>query len=84
MFETVSFFAKMIVIYRLSLKGGMDNQIKARLVQAQKEVSCISQGYLDIASYFSAARRVWDEFDVVEANPGCSYNKCECKINPKL
>ena len=57
---------------------------KARLFQAQKHVTCISQGELDIASYFNKAKKVWDEFSAVGSLPRCDCSKCECEVNIKL
>jgi len=57
---------------------------KARLLQAQREVSCISQGDLDIASYFNKSKKVWDEVTVVGGLPRCDCSKCECEVNAKL
>jgi len=52
---------------------------KARLFQAQKEVSD-----LDIAGYFNKAKKVWDEFNAVGATPKCTYKKYECETNARL
>ena len=57
---------------------------KARLFQAQKEVSCISWGDLDIALYFNKAKKVWDEFTAVGSLPRCDCSKCEGEVNTKL
>ena len=57
---------------------------KARLFQAQKDVCCISQGDMDIASYFNKAKRLWDEFTAASASPQCTCCKCECEINARL
>ena len=57
---------------------------KARLFQAQKDVCCVSQGDLDIASYFNKAKRLWDEFTAASASPRCTCCKCECEINARL
>ena len=57
---------------------------KARHFQAQKEVSCISQGDLDIVSYFNKAKKVWDEFTAVNGIHWCDCKKCECDVNGRL
>lgn len=57
---------------------------KARLFQAQKEVSCLSQDDLDIASYFNKAKKLWDEFSAASISPRCSCGKCKCDINSQL
>jgi len=57
---------------------------KARLFQAQKDVCRISQGELDIASYFNKAKRLWDEFTAASASPRCNCYKCERDINARL
>jgi len=56
----------------------------ARLFQAQKEISRISQTDLEIAAYFNEAKKAWDEFTVVGVTPNCTYGKCECDVNSKL
>ena len=57
---------------------------KTRLFQVQREVSCISQGDQNIASYFNKAKKVWDECTAVGGLPRCDCSKCECEINAKL
>lgn len=57
---------------------------KARIFQAQKEVSCISEGDLDITWYFNKATKVWDEFVAVGTTPRYTCGKCECDVNSKL
>jgi len=57
---------------------------KARLFQAQNQVLCISQGDLGITSYFTKAKKVWDEFTAVGATPNCTCSKCECEVNERL
>uniref|UniRef100_A0A7C9DJJ1 Retrotransposon Copia-like N-terminal domain-containing protein n=1 Tax=Opuntia streptacantha TaxID=393608 RepID=A0A7C9DJJ1_OPUST len=57
---------------------------KARLFQAQKAVSCMTQEDQDIANFFNKARKAWDEFAAVGATPRCSCSKCECQINARL
>jgi len=66
----------------LNERYGQSN--KARLFQAQKAVSCISQGDQDIANYFNQARKAWDEVSAVGSTPRCGCNKCECEVNKKL
>jgi len=66
----------------LNERYGQSN--KARLFQAQQAVSCMTQEDLDIANFFSKARKAWDEFAVVGATPRCTCSKCECQINTKL
>lgn len=57
---------------------------KAKLFQVKKEMSGISQGDSDIATYYTRAKRIWDEYAVVNDMPRCTCNKCECGINTKL
>lgn len=66
----------------LNERYGQSN--KARLFQAQKDVSCISQGDMDIACYFNKAKKVWDEFNAVGATPRCTCKKCDCEVNIRL
>ena len=47
---------------------------KARLFQVKKELSGISQGDSDIASYYTRAKRTWDEFAAVDDIPRCTCN----------
>ena len=35
---------------------------KARLFQVQKDISCLSQGDMDIANYYTKSKQLWDEF----------------------
>ena len=57
---------------------------KARLFQAQKAVSCMTQDDQDIANFFNKARKAWDEFTAVGATPRCTCSKCECQVNKRL
>ena len=57
---------------------------KARLFQVQKDVSCLSQGDLDIASYYTKAKQLWDESHAVSGIPLCTCTKCECEVNNRL
>ena len=57
---------------------------KAKLFQVKKELSSISQGDSDIASYYTRAKKTWDEFAAVDNMPRCSCGKCECEINNAL
>ena len=57
---------------------------KARLFQVQKDVSCLSQGDMDIASYYTKAKQLCDESNAVSEIPKCTCKKCECEVNGKL
>ena len=57
---------------------------KAKLFQIKKELSAISQGEFDIAAYYTRAKKIWDEFAVVDNMPKCTCKKCECGINTAL
>lgn len=57
---------------------------KARLFQVQKDVSCLSQGDMDIAGYYTKAKQLWDESKAVSRMPNCTCGKCECEVNKKL
>ena len=47
----------------LAERFGQSN--KAKLFQVKKELSFISQGDSDIASYYTRAKKIWDEFALV-------------------
>ena len=47
-------------------------------------MSCLTPGDLDIASYYTKARQLWDEANAVGGVPLCSCAKCECGVNGKL
>jgi len=66
------------------LEGRFGQSNKARLFQVQKDVSCLSQGDMDIASYYTKARQLWDESSAVGGVPMCTCAKCECGVNGKL
>jgi len=66
----------------LAERFGQSN--KAKLFQVKKELSGISQGDFDIASYYTRAKRLWDEFALVDDMPRCTCKKCECGINVAL
>lgn len=50
----------------------------------QKDVSCLVQGDMDIASYDTKAKQLWDESKAVSGVPRCTCGKCECEVNVRL
>lgn len=44
-----------------------------KFIQIQREIGTISQGTLDIASYFTKFRSLWDELQTAYIGPTCSY-----------
>ena len=50
------------------------------MFQVKKELSGISQGDSNIASYYIRAKRIWDEFAAMDDMPRCTCSKCECGI----
>ena len=48
---------------------------KAKLFQIKKELSAISQENSDIASYYTRAKKIWDEFSAVDDMPRCTCKK---------
>ena len=57
---------------------------KAKLFQIKRALAAISQGDSDIASYYTRAKKIWDEFAAVDDMPRCTCKKCECGINIAL
>ena len=55
---------------------------KARLFQAQKAVSCMTQEDQDIANFFNKARKAWDEFAAVGATQGVPAVSVNAKSIP--
>jgi len=39
---------------------------------------------MDIASYYTKAKQLWDETNAVGSLPQCDCSKCECDVNEKL
>jgi len=39
---------------------------------------------MDIASYYTKAKQLWDESNAVSEVPRCTCKKCECDVNGKL
>ena len=66
----------------LEVRFGQSN--KARLCQVQKDVSCLSQGDMDIANYYTKAKQLWEESYAVGGIPKFTCAKFECGINGKL
>ena len=66
------------------LEGRFGQSNKARLFQVQKDIVCLSQGDLDIVSYYTKAKQLWDEARAVSNIPRCTCAKCECGVNGKL
>ena len=52
---------------------------KARLFQVQKDVSCLFQGDMDIASYYTKAKQLWDESNAVSTVPRCIVGNVSVK-----
>ncbi|XP_019224500.1 PREDICTED: uncharacterized protein LOC109206163 [Nicotiana attenuata] len=52
----------------------------ARLFELKKELSHISQGSLDIASYFNTIKQLWDEISSISVN---HLSVCTCGGNKK-
>lgn len=57
---------------------------KAKLFQVKKDLSGIVQGDSDIATYYTRAKKTWDEFAAVDDMPRCTCKKCECDVNTRL
>ena len=68
----------------LDLEERFGQSNKASLFQVQKDVSCLSQGDLHIATYYTRAKQPWDEFHAVRGVPKCNCAKCKCEINGRL
>jgi len=66
------------------LEGRFGQSNKARLFQVQKDFLCLTQRDLDIASYYTKTKQLWDESRAVSRVPTCTCAKCECAINDKL
>ena len=52
-------------IFWKDLEGRFGQSNKARSFQVQKEVSCLTQGDLDIAGCYTRATQLWDESSAV-------------------
>ena len=66
------------------LEGRFGQSNKARLSQIPKDILCLTQGDLDIVSYYIKAKQLWDESRAVNNVPTCTCTKRECGINGKL
>ncbi|XP_019255045.1 PREDICTED: uncharacterized protein LOC109233619 [Nicotiana attenuata] len=51
----------------------------ARVFELKKELARISQGSLDIASYFNKIKQLWDEIDALSISRVRSYSNCGFK-----
>ncbi|XP_019235591.1 PREDICTED: uncharacterized protein LOC109215922 [Nicotiana attenuata] len=59
----------------ISLEHRFGQSNGAKLCHLQKELSGLSQGTNDIASYFTRLKRLWDELDSLNSNVKCT---CTC------
>ncbi|XP_019262541.1 PREDICTED: uncharacterized protein LOC109240365 [Nicotiana attenuata] len=59
----------------ISLEHRFGQSNGAKLYHLQKELSGLSQGTNDIASYFTRLKRLWDELDSLNSNVKCT---CTC------
>jgi len=60
--------------YGLNLRKGFGQVNGAKLYQVQKEMSNVSQGTNDIATYFTKVKSLWDELDDLDEIPLCTCN----------
>ncbi|XP_075104151.1 uncharacterized protein LOC142178470 [Nicotiana tabacum] len=54
------------------LNERFDQSNGSKFIQIQREIGIISQGTLDIASYFTKFRSLWDELQTAYVSPTCS------------
>nr|XP_009773097.1 PREDICTED: uncharacterized protein LOC104223367 [Nicotiana sylvestris] len=56
---------------------------RAKLYHLQKELADLVQGSVDIATYFTRMKRLWDELDTLNTDMQCSCN-CDCGGKKKM
>lgn len=52
----------------------------AKLYQIQKEINDLSQGALDITSYYTEMKKLWEELNPLNAKTQCT---CQCTCGAK-
>lgn len=62
------------------LKDRYDQTNRARLYQIQKEISDLSQGVLDITTYYIRMKKLWEELSNLSTKNQC---KCVCTCEAK-
>ncbi|XP_042028691.1 uncharacterized protein LOC121775724 [Salvia splendens] len=50
----------------------------ARLYQLRQQLMTLNQGNLDVSTYFTNLRTVWDEFKNSQSLSWCNCNRCTC------
>ena len=56
----------------------------AKMYQIQEDLISLGQGTLNIASYHTKAKKVWDEMSCLAVLPSCTCSKCTCNVPQKL
>lgn len=55
------------------LEDRYDQTNKAKLYQIQKEIDDLTQGNLDITTYYSRMKKLWEELSTLSNRNQCTY-----------
>lgn len=63
------------------LEDRYDQTNGAKMYQLQKEISDLTQGSMDVTTYYTKIKRLWEELGTLDSNNQCS---CVCNCGAKL
>ncbi|XP_019233911.1 PREDICTED: uncharacterized protein LOC109214451 [Nicotiana attenuata] len=74
--DSVEYVNDSVELWR-ELEDRYDETNGAKLYQIQKEINDRAQGSLDITTYYTRMKRLWEELNTLSVKSQCSYN-CTC------
>ena len=74
--ESVEYVSDSFELWK-ELEDRYDQTNGAKLYQVQREINELSQGTLDITTYYTKMKRLWEELNTLHAKTQCNCN-CTC------
>ncbi|XP_019225644.1 PREDICTED: uncharacterized protein LOC109207215 [Nicotiana attenuata] len=74
--DSVEYVNDSVELWR-ELEDRYDKTNREKLYQIQKEINDLAQGSLDITTYYTRMKRLWEELNTLSAKSQCSCN-CTC------
>ncbi|XP_019238179.1 PREDICTED: uncharacterized protein LOC109218281 [Nicotiana attenuata] len=80
--DSVEYVADAFELWRV-LEDRYDQTNGTKLYQIQKEINDLSQGSLDITSYYTKMKKLWEELNTLIAKSHCTCN-CSCEAKESM
>ncbi|KAH0663164.1 hypothetical protein KY284_028095 [Solanum tuberosum] len=80
--ESVEYVNDSFELWR-ELENQYDQTNGAKLYQIQREINDLSQGTLDITTYYTRMKRLWEELSTLHVKTQCKYN-CSCRAKESV